>query len=798
MTNRKNKRWIYLTHFTPILSITIVLIIACMYLNPSSYKMVEAAAKKSYTVTTKSKPYKNNFTKYSTYNNKTNHYYMLRSYFELLEEQGGGTLNLSKGTYVVTNTLYVPSNVTVVLKPGAVIKKGNDTGTKALQPSKSLLQFIAPSKSSKVSVATKYNGEKNITIKGGKGSAIDLDYSKDTTGIIIGHSQDITIEGLTFKNMFNGSFIKVAATKDLLIRNNTFMNHKDSDSNTREAIGIELPDSVTNSFNYSWSKNDKTVSMDITIEDNTFKNLERAIGSIKYTDKKYHKNIRISSNTISKTDSSAIRVLNWDSPIISGNEFTNITNKDKNLKVILVSGAINPTISQNSFTSSDRAIQIMPAKNTNNGSKYPITYNTISSVNKEDMLTNVLKDMAEHYIRYNKTYEEFTLDTEKWDIVDTNQKNFALSADSQTYNNYFTNFSTYNKTTKQYYVLRSYLEQLERTGGGTLTLTKGTYEITNTLYVPSNVTIILEDGVIIRKTELKGDTELNNSKSIFQLASPTNSKIAGYYGGHNGEKNIHFIGKGNATIDLNFVEDSLGIVMGHNSNVSIKGITFTNMFSGHFLEVDAAKDVLIENNKFLESKPSKGGIKEGINLDTPDDITKGFNVIWTNYDKTPNKNIVIRNNTFNNLERAIGTHKYSEEKYHESIQIINNKISNTSSDAIRILNWSNPTIKDNVIENVRGTDDRAILISGVKNPMITNNTFKNSPRPIQIMSWKNTDTGAVYAVTDNTVSSENISLMLKNYLVNVSETFIRINKTYNVFDSNTEKLQYSYEYISYN
>lgn len=723
---------------------------------------------------------------------------MLRSYFELLETQGGGTLTLSKGTYVVTNTLYIPSNVTLVLKPGAILKKGNDTGTKALEPSKSLLQLISPSKSGKADVATKYNGENNITIKGGKGSAIDLAYSKDTTGLIIGHAKNITIEDITFKNMYNGSFIKVAATKDLLIRNNTFMSHKDSDSNTREAIGIEVPDSLTNSFNYAWSKNDNTVSSDITIENNTFKNLERAIGSIKYTKDKYHKNIIIQNNTITKTDSSAIRVLNWESAIIRENEFSDITNKEKNLKVILVSGAINPTISKNTFTSSDRPIQIMPAKNNNNGSDYPITYNDINKDNKEDMLSNVLKDMAEHYIRYNKTYEEFTLDTEKWDIVDSNQKDFVLNPNSDTYNNYFTNFSTYNKTTKMYYVLRSYLEQLERAGGGTLTLTKGIYEISNTLYVPSNVTITLEDGVTIRKIELKGDTDLNNSKSIFQLASPTNSKIEGYYGGYHGEKNIHFIGIGNATIDLNFVEDGLGIVMGHNSKVSVKGITFTNMFSGHFLEVDASMDVLIENNKFLNSKPSKGGIKEGINLDTPDNITKGFNVIWTNYDKTPNKNVVIKNNTFKDLERAIGTHKYSEGKYHEGVEILSNRISNTSSDAIRILNWSNPIMKDNVIENVKGENDRAILISGVINPTITNNTFRNVQRPIQIMPWKNTGTGEEYGVTDNTISLQNMSLMLKNYLVNVKETFIRFNKTYNVFDSNTEKHEYSYEYISYN
>ena len=57
----------------------------------------------------------------------------------------------------------------------------------------------------------------------------------------------------------------------------------------------------------------------------------------------------------------------------------------------------------------------------------------------------------------------------------------------------------YNKKSKQYYTLRSYLELLERRGGGTLILSAGTYEICNTLYVASNITILLKDGVVILK-----------------------------------------------------------------------------------------------------------------------------------------------------------------------------------------------------------------------------------------------------------------------------------------------------------
>lgn len=87
-------------------------------------------------------------------------------------------------------------------------------------------------------------------------------------------------------------------------------------------------------------------------------------------------------------------------------------------------------------------------------------------------------------------------------------------------------------------------------------------------------------------------------KMTKQLAALSKYNIVGAYGGYKGESNIHFVGKGKATINLNYIEDALGIVMGHNSNVSVKGIAFTNMKGGHFIELDVSTNVKITNNKF--------------------------------------------------------------------------------------------------------------------------------------------------------------------------------------------------------
>ena len=778
--------------------VLVSLFILCLYLYGSGSEIKVMASQSNpvtYTIKTTSAPYHNQYQGLSTYNSKTAHYYLLRSYLERLEKVGGGNLILKKGTYIITNTLYIPSKVTLLLQDGVTIQKGNDTGTTKLTATKTLFQFIAPSKSERASAVTGYLGESGITLRGEGTATIDLNYNKDTTGIVLGHNTSVNIEGITFRRMNGGSFIKLAASKNINIRDNHFLEAKASSSGSREAIALEVPDALTKSFTYLWSKADKTVNDGITIENNEFRKLERAVGTGKYTEGKYQQNIKLLNNNISDTSSHAIRILNWEKCWLEGNHFADITNQEGNLKVLLISGVKYPTITGNVFRDSDRPIQIMPAKNTNSGSDYAITYNTIDDGNKADMLKNTLLEMKEYFIRYNQVYNEFTQNTERWEISDQSVRSFTINPSSEPFQNTFKNYSTYNSSSKQYYVLRSYLEQLEKVGGGTLTLSAGTYEICNTLYVASNITIYLKDGAIIRKSEATGTTALDSSSSLFQLAAPSKSKIVGGYSGYSGEHDIQFLGEGKATIDLNYVSGAIGLILVHNSNITISGITFTNMQGGHFIELDASKSVVVEKNTFAGHKPSQTGIKEAINIDTPDRSTEGLHVDWTSYDCTPDLDVIIRNNNFKDLERAIGTHKYSGGKYHENIQILNNIIENTDSDAIRIINWKTPTITGNSISNVNsgmGTE-RAVLASGVIHPVIRDNTFTNSARPIQLMPWKNTGPGSQYEITYNEVNTSDLDQMLKNNLVRVGETFIRVNQIYGIYDSNTLKYYYHFQ-----
>lgn len=351
-------------------------------------------------------------------------------------------------------------------------------------------------------------------------------------------------------------------------------------------------------------------------------------------------------------------------------------------------------------------------------------------------------------------------------------------------------YSTYNKYTKDYYTLLSYLKKLEKEGGGTLVLSKGTYTITNTLYVPSNVTIKLKDGVKIVKGKKSGTSKFTASKSIFQFCGYSKSSKKGVYKKYDGESNISLIGEGTVRIDMNYDEDAVGIMMCHNRNIKITGITFQNMYSGHFIEMDASKNVIVKNCTFKNHKDSYNNNKEAINLDTPDKSTNGFYADWSSYDKTANENVTISDCVFKDLERSIGTHKYSQNKLHTNVQILNNTITNCDQDAIRIMNWEEPIIKGNTITNVgnKKTGLRAILISGVINPQISDNVFKSVSRPMQIIPWKNIDDGDEYDIIYSSISDACLEIMKNNDLIDGDEYFIRYSKDYNEYKKNTDKI----------
>ena len=354
---------------------------------------------------------------------------------------------------------------------------------------------------------------------------------------------------------------------------------------------------------------------------------------------------------------------------------------------------------------------------------------------------------------------------------------FLIKPGKKPYEGYYTDRPDYNRYTKDYYMIRSYLERLATLGGGLLVLSKGTYEITNTLCIPSNTTILLEDQATIVKTDYTGDQYLEATMSLFQTVAynHTQTKFTGY----NGEHDISIIGEGRATIDLDFVKCT-AVVAAHCSNLVIRGISFENLNSAHFIELDASKDVVITGNVFTDCAISPTMRKEAINLDTPDEETKGFIQGWTSYDKTPDKNVSITDNVFYNLETAIGTHKYSEGSYHENILISRNTFVNVTSYVIRMMNWKDCEISDNYFSLTEEYTDpvNAVILNGAINPTVTGNRFVNFETAITCAHWKNTGNGSNYAETYNELSRANLKDMRKNEAVDCVNNYFEVYTEY--------------------
>ncbi len=382
-------------------------------------------------------------------------------------------------------------------------------------------------------------------------------------------------------------------------------------------------------------------------------------------------------------------------------------------------------------------------------------------------------------------------------IIEGTGNVYFINPNSDPYYTGYMKYGTYNSKTKGYYLLRSYLEMLEKQKGGVLVLEPGNYVITNTLCIPSNTTIYLKDGAHIIKSKDTGTTGLTATRSLFHLASFTNAAKTGAFKGYGGEHDIYFIGEGNAAIDMNSL-NCAAIVVAHCSNLTIRGIRFLNLNGNHFIELDATKNASISGCFFSGAVESNSTRKEAINLDTPDKNTNGFIQNWTSYDCTPNNGVYIFDNVFYNLESAIGTHKYTEGKPHQNVNIYHNTFIDVTTYAIRCMNWNSPNITENVImlTSVPEEERIGIICNGAVNPNITENRFEGYTTPISFYHWQNQGSGSNYNPIYNSIDQKCIGVLSRNYIRNCVNTYIEYYPTFEDFDEETIiKYDFSPDYI---
>lgn len=311
--------------------------------------------------------------------------------------------------------------------------------------------------------------------------------------------------------------------------------------------------------------------------------------------------------------------------------------------------------------------------------------------------------------------------------------------------------TVYDKSVAHSMSLNEITESMRKAGGGKLTLKKGTYNFQYSVCIPSNVTVVLKDGVVINNIY---DTKahIRPTTAMWQFVPKNMTYKAKSIGKYRGTKNAKLTAKGKVVFNMKNIT-GLAVIAVHCQKIEISGITFKGMNKNHYIEVNGAKNVKIKNCRFQKAK--KGTlkshyVKEAINIDLADPFTGGIGCTWAKQDKTPCKKIKIENCTFTGMSRGVGTHNYSqtgkgENIYHSGITIKNNTFKNLYDAGVYLMNWENTKIINNKFvqcgkgNNLPHTNTaHAISGSGVMKIKITGNSFeKIKKNPINFNGQEN-------------------------------------------------------------
>ncbi len=126
-----------------------------------------------------------------------------------------------------------------------------------------------------------------------------------------------------------------------------------------------------------------------------------------------------------------------------------------------------------------------------------------------------------------------------------------------------------------YFTIRSYMEKFQKKGKGNAYFEK---RERTPLPIPfmchRMLRLFLKKGVKIVKGTKTNKKKMPATITLFQLIRPSNAKKKGVYSAYNGEKNIHFVGKGGVSIDMKYMKYGIAFDVAHNDGVTIEKINF--------------------------------------------------------------------------------------------------------------------------------------------------------------------------------------------------------------------------------
>ena len=476
----------------------------------ASQKAAQAA--KKYTISKTTKPCSSAYIRGKGYNAKSKNYFTIKSYLEKLKKQGGGTLVLKKGTYKICSTLTVPSNITIQLKNGVVLKKTDKTGSKSLKAGKVMFKLTSAK-------AKDYKGTKKVVITSNKKATIDLGKVKNAVAIDMGHNYNVSISNLKFRNKNAGTYINIAGSRTVKVTNCTFQGNAAYTGGSYQAAVL------INAYG-------RTPCKTVKVTGNTFTNLENGIRTTKYKKQVYSEGVSIQNNKFKNMTVSAVTGKMWTGAAITGNTIYRSDASKGTAFAFQLYSMTEPEISKNKIDKCRTPIYFGRASKIDN---------SISEAKISSMENNTVTDAVVYYV-----IQKHDSETRLLYFKDKNDKDFRITTETTPYRGHYETASGYTANSgqaKTYYVFRSYMEQLEYTGGGTITVAAGTYTLSHSVCIPSNVTVNFEDGVKIQKVKAV-NTNLATNKTMFELVPPSKEGVKNSVGGYNGSQNVTLQGNG--------------------------------------------------------------------------------------------------------------------------------------------------------------------------------------------------------------------------------------------------------------
>lgn len=242
-------------------------------------------------------------------------------------------------------------------------------------------------------------------------------------------------------------------------------------------------------------------------------------------------------------------------------------------------------------------------------------------------------------------------------------------------------------------------------GWSMVRFTPGTWLIGSQIRLRAKTVIVIEPGAEL----VHGAT---GQEMLFINGEAGN---ATYATGYDGDGDIYIFGLGGGTVNINASSGFKGMArFGHAKNIWISGLKIKNGYRAHNVEFNACNNFICENCEFTDHLSPVGETNfETVQIDH---AASGAIPEFGAYDDTPSINGWVRNNRFNNVWSAFGSHSDPNPAVgmHDNIHFVDNVINGFRGMPFKLQGFTNSSALRNVMTGA-GSSARGPVIWSSRN-----------------------------------------------------------------------------------